>query len=197
MSMKLVVNNEDGGPDDEERRRILAPGAPPSPGKIPNHLAAHLKHGEVLAWWGAKDQIQRGLVLLTLAASLVALALVSIVAPSFWSGPWSSRTGPLLALLSPAALVFVREWLGRQAVLVTGDAIIEVDRAGRPHRLPLKGIVAVRRDWVRGGIKLLGQRSQVRLGGELAGEARAAIASRLKDTIRATTEIDDPMDWMP
>jgi hypothetical protein len=197
MSMKLVVDNQSGGPDDEERRRILAPGAPPSPGKLPNNLAAHLKHGEILAWWGAKEDIQRGLVLMTLAACLVALGLVSIVAPSFWSGPWSSRAGPLLALLAPAAFVFVREWLGRQAILVTGEAIIEVDRAGRAQRLPLTGIVAVRRDWLRGGIRLLGRRHQVRIGGELAAEARQAIASRLRGTVRAATEIDDPLKWLP
>lgn len=191
----MTLSVIDGGGDDDNRgRRILAPGAPPSEGPIPNELAMHLQHGEVLAWWGAKEAIQFGPLALTFGAAVIVLAIGSALAPTLWAGGWSAMWPLVLALLSPTLYLLLREWYGRGAVLVTGDAVIEVEPGGRAHRLAIGAIVAVRRDFIRGGVKLLGRRDGIRVPPALVDDTRAAIASRLRGLVRST-EIDDPLGW--
>jgi hypothetical protein len=185
-----------GGEDPDDDRRILAPGAPPSAGAIPNALAAHLRHGEVLAWWGSKESIQWGPIALTAGAAVLVLGMASAFAPGLWSGGWSAMWAPLLALASPTLFVLVREWLGRGSVLVTDEAVVEVDMNGQAHRLALAAIVRVRRDWVRGGVKLEGPRAQLRIPPQLVDETRDAIASRLRGRVRSTVP-DDPVGFLP
>ena len=188
-----------GAPDDDSRsdKRILAPGAPPSPGRPDNDLAAHLEHGEVLAWWGFKDHIQYSLIAITLGAAAAALGLVSAFAPEFWSRPLEGLWAPLLAVMSPSLFVLLREWLNRGALMVTDRAIIEIDRSGAVHRLPLNAIAEIGRDWLRGGIRLRGRRSDVRICPELLDDAQAAVASRLRGTLRAASDVVDPLRWLP
>jgi hypothetical protein len=189
-----------GGADEDDPGRgktILAPGAPPSPGRPDNALAVHLEHGEVLAWWGAKERIQYVLVLITLGATAVALGLVSAFAPELWARPLSGLWAPLLALLSPTLFVLVREWLSRGALMVTDGAIVEVDRHGTVHRLPLHGIQEIRRDWLRGGVRLIGRRHEVRVCPELMDDARVAVGSRLRNVVRGASEVVDPLGWLP
>jgi hypothetical protein len=192
MTLQVI---DGGGGDDEGGRRILAPGAPPSDGPIPNELAMHLQHGEVLAWWGRKDAIQFGPIALTFGAAVLVLALASAFAPGLWTGGWSAMWAPVLALLSPTLFVLAREWVGRGAVMVTHEAVIEVEPNGQPHRIALGAIRAVRRDWVRGGVQLIGARQLVRIPPMLMDDTRAAIASRLRGMVRGA-EPDDPLGWL-
>ncbi len=175
-------------------RRVLTPGAPSSPGPCPNDLAVHLEHGEVLVWWNEKTEIQLGLAGITLGAAAVALLMVTGFAPTFWSQPLSGLWRPLLALLSPTLLVLAREWASRTALIVTNNAIIEVPRKGSPKRLALPRILRVRRDWVRGGLKLEGPGTTVHVPTSLLGDAGKAVRSRLQGRVR--TPEDDPLRWL-
>lgn len=196
MSLRLAASNPESG--DDSGPRILAKGAPPSPGQVPNDLAAHLRFGEALVWWGEKDRIDRGPVLVALGAAAVALLMVSAFAPELWHQPWSALWPPLLALLSPTVFVLVRERLSRRAVLVTDGAIVSVEPDDRASRLAFDAVVAVRRDPLRGGLRLLGARDLVvRVPSSLMDDARAAIASQRATRIRAGHELDDPTGWMP
>lgn len=190
--MTLQVIDGGGG---SNGRRVLAPGAPPSDGPIPNALAQHLNHGEVLAWWGRKSTIQFGPIALTFGAAVLVLAFASAFAPTLWSTGWSNMWGAVLALLSPTLFVLAREWLGRGAVMVTHEAVIQVEPDGTAHRISLGAIQAVRRDWIRGGVRLLGARQLVRIPPMLMDDTRAAIASRLRGMVRGS-EPDDPMRWL-
>jgi hypothetical protein len=190
-----IIDGGGGGGGDGDGRRILAPGAPPSEGPIPNELAQHLRHGEVLAWWGRKESIQLGPIALTLGAAAFVLAFASAFAPELWAGGWSSMWTPVLALLSPTIFVLMREWAGRGAVLVTHEAVIEVEPGGRAHRIGLGAIQAVRRDWLRGGVRLIGSRQLVRIAPMLMDDTQAAIASRLRGLVRGSAP-DDPLGWL-
>lgn len=195
MSLKMI----EGGVSKEvpsKGPRILAPGAPPSPGPIPNDLAQHLDHGEVLVWWGEKTGIELGLVLITLGAAAVALLLVTGFAPSFWSQPIGQIWQPVAALLSPTLFVIAREWTARRALLVTAKAIIEVPRREPPRRLPLSGIARVRRDWLRGGLRVEGAKTAVQVPTALLEDAGAAMRSRFRGRLRAPEREMDPLRWL-
>ncbi|MEM9459237.1 MAG: hypothetical protein AAGF11_33975 [Myxococcota bacterium] len=201
MTLQLVASNEpppegDGGHD--RGPRILAPGAPPSPGPIPSDLAQHLKFGEALVWWDEKDRIRFGPIGLVLAAAISILGFVSLFAPEFWLQPWSELWKPIAALLSPSALVLLRERINQRAVLVTDASITDVDPRGQSERLALDAITTVRRDTLRGGIVLSGRRGRVRIPPSLLDDAHHALASQRRLRPRATTHsIDDPSGWLP
>ncbi|MCA9653311.1 MAG: hypothetical protein H6712_17055 [Myxococcales bacterium] len=198
MTLKLAASNPDPEPSAAgQGPRILAPGAPPSPGPVPNELAQHLSFGEALVWWNAKDRIDVGPVGLVLLAVLVILGFVTLFAPEFWSQPWSELAKPIAALLSPAALVLLRERLDQCSVLVTDAAIVGVDRGGHAVRLGLQGIASVRRDLLRGGLVLAGRDGRVRIPPSLLDDARQAIASQQRNRVRGSSTIDDPMGWLP
>jgi hypothetical protein len=195
MSLRLVESKRG---ESTEGPRILAKGAPPSAGPIPNELAQHLHHGEALVWWDDKDGIEWGPVLLTAGAAAVALLLVSGFAPELWQQPWSGLWPPLLALASPTLFVLLRERLSRRALLITDSAIISVEPDGRPQRLAFTAIAAVGRDRLRGGMRLVGARGTVILvPATLADDTRAAIAAARASTIRTQTVVDDPSGWLP
>jgi hypothetical protein len=195
MSLRMIANNEPG--TSREGPRILAPGAPPSPGPIPNDLAAHLRFGEVLVWWNSKETIALGPIAVALSAALLALGLVSGFAPEIWRNPVSGLGPPLLVLLSPTLFVLAREWAGRRAVLVTDDAIIDVDHEGASQRIGLSAIYRVRRDWLRGGVRLEGPDGRVRIPPILLDDARRAVASRLRGRVRGSTQVDDSTGFWP
>jgi hypothetical protein len=195
MTLELASSNPSptggGGP------RILAPGAPPSPGPVPSDLARHLVFGEALVWWDEKDRIRLGPVALVVGAAVAILGFVSVLAPSFWLQPLSDLWKPVAALLSPAALVLLRERMDQCAVLVTDVGIIGIERSGRVGRLAFDAIESVRRDALRGGIVLEGKRDRVRIPPALADDAHQAIASQRRGRLRAATHVDDPMRWLP
>lgn len=197
MTLELVSNNDSptgGG----EGPRILAPGAPPSPGPVPNDLAQHLTFGEALVWWGEKDRIHFGPIVLVLAAAISILGFVSLFAPEFWLQPWSELWKPIAALLSPTALVLLRERINQRAVLVTDTSITDVDPRGQSERLALDAITTVRRDALRGGMVLSGRRGRVRIPPSLLDDAHQALASQRRHRIRgAARPVDDPSGWLP
>jgi len=192
MTLRLVVNQ---GPS-QNGPRILAPGAPPSPGPLPNRLALHLEHGEVLAWWGEKTRMQVDLIALTGVATLVTLALVSAFAPTFWLQPVSAIAPPLLALVSPTLFVAFREWLGRSAILVTDGGVVHVSPQGSATRLPWPSLRTIRRDWLGGGVHLEGAHTSLRVPPVLVDRTRQALVSRLQDRLRGGIDIRDPMQWL-
>lgn len=194
--LKLAASNPDPPPG-EHGPRILAPGAPPSPGPVPNELAQHLAFGEALVWWGEKDRIDLRPVGLVLLAVLVILGFVSLLAPEFWSQPWRELAKPVGALLSPALLVLLRERLDQLAVLVTDTSIVGVDRSGRASRLTLDGIASVKRDALRGGLVLEGRGGRLRIPTSLLDDTRQAIASQSRNRVRGSGGVDDPTGWLP
>lgn len=197
MTLRLAASKprEEGPP---KGPRILAVGAPVSPGPIPNDLARHLKFGEALIWWGEKDRIDRGPVLLAFGAAVLALGLVSGFAPELWHQSWSALWPPMLALLSPTLFVLMRERLAQAAVLVTDAAVVSIDNDDRAARLAFDAVAGVRRDVLRGGVALLGPRGViVRIPAALMDDARAAIATQRTTRVRSRDDVDDPTGWMP
>jgi hypothetical protein len=197
MTLRLVASKprEEGGP---KGPRILAVGAPISPGPIPNDLARHLKFGEALIWWGEKDRIEYGPILLAFGAAALALALVTGFAPELWHQPWSGLWPPLLALLSPTLFVLIRERLAQAAVLVTDSAVISIDPDDRAARLAMDAVSGIRKDVLRGGVQLLGPRGVVvRIPAALMDDARSAIATQRATRVRSRDRVDDPTGWMP
>ncbi len=192
MTLEVV----DGGGASKGGDRILAPGAPPSPGPCPNDLAVHLEHGEVMVWWGEKRGIEFALAAITLAAAGVALLMVTGFAPSFWSQPLAQLWKPVAALLSPTLAVLVREWMSRRALIVTGNAITEVGRDGRAHRLALSSIASVKRDWLRGGLRVEGPNTVVQVPTSLMEDAGKAVRSRLRGRVNAPDRERDPLRWL-
>jgi hypothetical protein len=196
MSLRVVPGGRPSAAGDDGPR-ILASGAPPSPGPVPKSLAVHLEFGEALLWWGTKDRVERGPLLLVAAVIVAILGFASWWSPEFWALPWSSLWGPLAVLAAPVLLVLWRERANQCAILVTDARIVEVDRDGSPHFVALDGIRAVRRDLLRGGLVLAGARDEVRVPPTLLDDTRSAIASQNRGRIRAATEVDDPQRWLP
>jgi hypothetical protein len=190
-----VVSSRPG--DGDRGARILASGAPPSPGPVPKEYARHLQHGEALLWWGEKDRVQAGPLLLVFAVALSMLGFATVLAPEFWVQPWASLWPPIAVLLSPALLILVRERINQCAVLVTDAAILGIDRDGTPHRLPWGAPVAIRRDFLRGGLVLRGRSDLVRIPPPLLDDARRAVGSQARHMISGSGNVDDPTGWLP
>lgn len=186
-----------GKPAHEPDRRILAPGAPPSPSVAPLDLARHLEFGEALAWWGDKSHIERAPIIVAGTLVGVALLLVTLAVPEFWLQPFDQLWQPLVAVSLPLVFAITRERLSRRAVLVTDNAVVEVDMAGRSARLGFDNIRAVRRDLLRGGLRLEGAKATVRIPAMLATDARQAIASQRRGRVQTRENLDDPMRWLP
>jgi len=186
-----------GKPPHEPDRRILATGAPPSPSQVPLDLARHLELGEVLVWWGEKDRMELAPIALTGGLAVVAVALVSIFVPEFWAQPVSSLWQPLLAICAPVLFVLFRERASRGAVLVTDNDVVEVGPTGRSSRVAFDNVRAVRRDLLRGGVRLDGARVSVHVPARLVEDTRAAIESQRRNRVRTGATIDDPLGWLP
>jgi hypothetical protein len=197
VTLEVIAGGGDPHRPNGRGPRILADGAPPSPGPLPNDLASHLNHGEPLVWWGENDRFHFAPLAIALGSALAALAGVTAFVPELWMQPLASLWPPLFAVFSPALFVIVRELLSKRALLVTDGAIVDVTPSGESHRLSFEGIRAVRRDILRGGVRLDGAREQVRVPGPLLDDARAAIASQWRRKIRTGPPPDDPLRWLP
>jgi hypothetical protein len=194
MSLQVL---QGGKPDGAPERRILAPGAPPSPSVVPLELARHLELGEALVWWNEKLHIERGPIVLASALVVIALALVSVLAPELWLQPLGTLWQPLLAICSPLLFAILRERMSRRSLLVTDNAILEVDIDGHGQRLGFDNIRRVRRDLLRGGLRLEGARAVVHVPAILLDDARAAIESQRRGRVRTREGLEDPTRWLP
>ncbi|MBA3549767.1 MAG: hypothetical protein H0T76_25080 [Nannocystis sp.] len=182
----------------EEPGRRLAPGAPLSPGTVPLELALHLRSGEALVWWDAKASHDLRPILIALGGCLLVLLAVTLISPSFWSQPWSDLWPPVAALLSPVALMLLREHLGQRSLMVTDTSIVEVSRTGQVSRLVFSAVRRVQRDLLTGGVLLQGKDTKIRVPPALSENARAAIASQRRSVLRGDANPpDDPLGWMP
>jgi len=186
-----------GKPESEPDRRILAPGAPSSPSVVPLELARHLELGEPLVWWDEKLHIERAPIVLASALAVLALGLVSLVAPEFWMQPATTLWQPLLAICSPLLFAILRERMSRRSLLVTDSSIIEVDFGGNMQRLGFDNIRKVKRDLLRGGLRLEGARAVVHVPAVLQDDARAAIESQRRGRVRTREGVDDETRWLP
>jgi len=184
--------------DISEPGRRLAPGAPLSPGTAPLELAAHLRVGEALVWWDAKDGYDFRLTMIVFGVCALVLLGATGLAPGFWRQAWSDMWPPLAALFSPVLLLAVRERLGLRSLMVTDTAIIEITRAGVVSRLSFAAIQKVRRDLVTGGILLQGKDTKIRIPPSLMANTREAIASQRRNVVRGDPRPpDDPLAWLP
>ena len=182
----------------EEPGRRLAPGAPLSPGTVPLELALHLRSGEALVWWDAKASRDLRPILIALAGCMLVLVAVTLISPSFWSQPFSDLWPPIAALLSPVALMLLREHLGQRSLMVTDTSIVEVSRTGQVSRLVFSAVRRVQRDLLTGGVLLQGKDTKIRVPPALSENARAAIASQRRSVLRGdASPPDDPLGWMP
>jgi hypothetical protein len=102
----------------------------------------------------------------------------------------------VLALLSPTLVVLAREWTSRTALLVTDNAIIEVPRGGGARRLALPRIVSVKRDWLRGGLRLAGPNTTIQVPTSLMEDAGKAVRSRLRGRLRVPEGVSDPLRFL-
>ena len=196
----LTAGPADSVPKDmpEEAGRRLAPGAPLSPGTVPLELALHLRSGEALVWWDAKAALDLRQPMIVLAACVLVLLAVTAVSPSFWSQPFADLWPPVAALLSPVALMLVREQLSLRSLMVTDTSIVEVTRSGQVSRLVFSAVRRVHRDLLTGGVLLQGKDTKIRVPPALAENARAAIASQRRSVLRGDgAPPDDPLGWMP
>lgn len=194
MTLKLLEGGGQGEPDES---RSLAPGAPRSPGTVPFALARHLRTGEALVWWDSKNVMQWRPAAIFAAFAAIVLAIATAIAPEFWSQPLRDLWKPIGALFSPAALLLVRERMNLRSTMVTDGAIIDVARDGSADRLAFKNIRRVRRDVIRGGMKLEGEHHQVRIPPPLMDDARQAIHHQLQGRIHAMDQQpDDPGRWL-
>ncbi len=182
----------------EEPGRRLAPGAPLSPGTVPLELALHLRSGEALVWWDAKASHDLRPILIALAGCMLVLLAVTLISPSFWSQPFSDLWPPVAALLSPVALMLLREHLGQRSLMVTDTSIVEVSRTGQVSRLVFSAVRRVKGDLLTGGVLLQGKDTKIRVPPALSENARAAIASQRRSVLRGdASPPDDPLGWMP
>lgn len=182
---------------DRDEGRRLAPGAPPSPGPVPLELASELRMGEPVVWWGRKDSVDHRPIVWMLLAGLALLGFATLLAPELWDQPLRELWKPLVPALAPVALLGVREWLSMRAVLITDSSVVVCDHRGRLDRLAFRNVRRVGRDFLTGGILLEGARHKLRLPPQLADDAREAIASQTRHTVRSGEGPDDPLGWLP
>lgn len=195
--VEAEVVDASGSADGAVAGQRFAPGAPPSPGPVPMALARHLRMGEPTVWWGEKHRIERGPMLWLAGAGLFVLLFATLLAPELWDQPLADLWKPLVPALAPALLYAVRQYLSLRAVLVTDSSVIVRDFRGRVERLAFRNVRRVRRDFVTGGILLEGATHRVRLPPDLADDARDAIGSQTRHTLRSDDGPDDPIGWLP
>lgn len=177
--------------------RVLAPGAPSSPGTMPLELARELRVGEAVIWWNQKDTIHWRLVGWVFAAGLLILAIGTLFAPELWLQPLDELWKTVVPALLPAPLLAAREWYSQRAIIVTDNSVIGFDHRGRVDRIGFRNVRTIKRDLLTGGVLLEGTAHRVRIPPSLADDARQAIASQLRNTVRATDELHDALGWFP
>jgi len=176
----------------------LAPGAPDSPGPMPDDLSRALEHGEALVWWNEKANIDLRAVGFVVLIPAIVLAILTVLLPEFWGQDVKDLWKPLAAIFAPVALVLWREWTNRAAIVVTDTSIIMIPARGQTDRLRFGNVRRVRRDRLRGTIRLQGATHEVWVPPILLDDTRAAIASQRHQALgSAGTPVDDPMAWLP
>lgn len=198
MSLKIV--DASGPSPSGDRSKSFAPGAPPSPGPLPEELLEELQRGEALVWWNEKTRINPYPPLVTLGISLVLMLGITMLAPAFWSQSLREIAGPLAAMLLPSLLMLVREIAGMGQWMVSDRRIIFCDIRQRIHRLPFSAVQLVRRDLWSGGVRLDGPNSSIRIAPQRMNDARQALKSQLQGRILgsgAPPPIDQLGGWYP
>ncbi len=207
--LQLVAAPEDREPGANARAKVagpkapkstarrLAPGAPKSPSTVPLELAMELRTGEPVIWWNEKIGISWRPVIWMLVAGVALLATATAFAPDLWDQPLTEMWKPLVPALAPALILVLREWLSCRAVMVTDTSMITIDHRGRTERLAFRNVRRVRRDVLTGGVLLEGAAHKLRIPPSLSEDARTAIATQTRNTLRSNDGPDDPLHWLP
>lgn len=199
-SLRVVAGGKSGAPAPGRTRGPLPP-APASPGPLPFSLSRCVEHGEAVLWWGEHARVDWRPVVWTGLVGALVLGALSLAVPSLWTGPglgYPAWLRPLLPVLLPPLVMWLRERANLRAIIVTDLAVIECAPSGAFDRLGYRGIRQVRRDAFTGAIVLSGVAHRVRISPVLADDARAAIARPLAAMVRAAHEApDDPLGWLP
>jgi hypothetical protein len=177
--------------------RRLAPGAPKSPGTMPFEYAQELRVGEAAIWWNHKEAISWAPILWTLAAGLLLVGVATAIVPEFWAQPLEELWKAVVPALLPSVLLLGREWVSRRAIVVTDTSVIGFDHRGRVERLGFRNVREVKRDLLTGGVVLEGAEHKIRIPPMLSDDAREAIASQVRHTLRGSQEIEDRLGWFP
>lgn len=164
---------------------------------MPFEYARELRVGEPVIWWNHKESISWKPVLWTLGAALLILAIATLFAPDLWLQPLDELWKTVLPALLPALLLLAREWASRRAIVITDNSVIGIDHRGRVDRLGFRNVRTVKRDLFTGGVVLDGAEHRIRIPPSLADDAHDAIASQLRNTVRATDELEDRLGWFP
>lgn len=185
-------------PAGKPRTEHRGPARPPRPpGAVPLELAQLLRRGEAIVWWGEKDRISWRPVLWTLLAAALLLAGATAFAPEMWARPLEESWPPIAAVLAPAALMAVREYLSLRMIGVTDTSVISLPRFGSPDRIAFRNVDVVKTDLLTGGVLLEGAAHKVRIPPSLMEDTRAAIASQTRNAIRSDDGPDDQLGWLP
>ncbi len=205
MSLRVI---EGGAAPDPERgpqsrdpksqtSRSTAP--PPRPrGTIPLALAQGFEAGEPVIWWGEKTKMNWRPVGVMVLAGVAVILGITLFAPEFWAQPWRDWAKTVAAMQLPAVAIAIREFKSRRAVAITDKAVVDLAPNGSRDRLTFRTVRSVRRDWLSGGVRLIGQRHEVRIPPALMEEARAAIASQMAHVLDFGSEgPDDRLAWFP
>jgi hypothetical protein len=177
--------------------RRLAPGAPKSPGTMPFEYAKELRVGEAAVWWNHKETISWAPILWVTGAAVLLVAIATALVPEFWSQPLDELWKGVVPALLPSLLLLGREWFSRRAIVVTDNSVIGFDHRGRVERLGFRNVRAIKRDLLTGGVVLEGAEHKIRIPPMLADDARDAVASQVRHTLRGSQEIDDSLGWFP
>lgn len=196
--LRLLPAPEDRDPEPGSGPRAEPRGLPPrASGAAPLEIARALRVGEVVVWWGRKQQIDRRPIRWALALGVFMLGLATLLAPELWTVPIAELWKPLVPALAPAALLYARERLSLRTVLVTDGSVLVLDHRGRVERLAFRNVRRVGRDLLTGGILLEGAAHKLRLPPGLAEDAREAIASQTRHGIAGSERPIDPLGWLP
>lgn len=181
MTPKLVP--DDSRPNSAAGPRALAPGAPLSPGPLPEDLQDLLDRGEALIWWNQKEKIDWVSPAVTLVICLMLLGAITMLAPTFWARSPVDFWGPVAAMLLPAAFMLVREYFGRGLWMVTERRIVAINHQGLTQSLPFRSIREVKRDVLAGGVRLTGNNKFLRVTPRYCKDARIALRSQIRNKV--------------
>lgn len=196
--MRIVSN--DSSPKTASEARSFAPGAPNSPGPLPDDLRELLERGEALIWWNQKEDIDWVSPGVTLVVCLMLLGAITMLAPTFWARSPLDFWGPVAAMLLPAAFMVMREFFGRGLWVVTERRIVTVDFRGYTQSLAFRSIREVRRDHISGGVKLIGPDKTLRIGPRFAKDLRIAMQTQLRHKVLGSGDqspVDHVGGWFP
>lgn len=179
--MRVVPNEPSTSPDSPARS--FAPGAPESPGPLPEELSELLDRGEALIWWNEKTKIDWIAPAVTFVVCMLLMGAITMLAPTFWARSPFEYWGPIAAMVLPAAFLLWREYFGRGTWMVTQRRIVAIDHRGHAQGLAFRSIREVRRDHWSGGVRLVGKEKALRVAPSFCKDLRVSMQTQLRNKV--------------